>query len=225
MSTFLLIPGAGTDPQVYGATIAALGELGHEGIAPPLPLSDEATPSDHAEAVLAAAPTSGESVVVGHSLGAFAATIAAARLPGAKLILLAPMIPAPGESAGEWGENSGQAEAIADLTERFGPADEWGEEAVAHVFFHDVEPAVRDANERYDGAPSAGLFGEPLPLDRWPEVATRVLVPSEDRLFPLEFQRRVAGERLGIEVDEIPGGHLPMLSRPEELARRLVELA
>jgi hypothetical protein len=48
---FVLIPGAGTDPRVYGATIAALRELGHEGIAPPLPLEDEeAAPSDHAEA-------------------------------------------------------------------------------------------------------------------------------------------------------------------------------
>jgi pimeloyl-ACP methyl ester carboxylesterase len=70
------------------------------------------------------------------------------------------------------------------------------------------------------------MFGEPWPLEAWPaEVPTRVLAPREDRLFPLEFQRRVARERLGAEVDEIDGGHLPYLSRPAELARRLVELA
>jgi hypothetical protein len=32
-------------------------------------------------------------------------------------------------------------------------------------------------------------------------------------------------ERLGLEADEIVGGHLPMLSRPRELAERLVDLA
>jgi pimeloyl-ACP methyl ester carboxylesterase len=69
------------------------------------------------------------------------------------------------------------------------------------------------------------MFGEPWPLESWPEVQTRVLAPTGDRLFPLEFQRRVARERLGLEIDEIPGGHLPMLSRPVELAERLIELA
>lgn len=69
------------------------------------------------------------------------------------------------------------------------------------------------------------MFGEPWPLERWPEVPTVVLAPRGDRLFPIEFQRRVARERLGLEVEEIEGGHVPMLSRPGELARRLVEVA
>ncbi|SFE55076.1 hypothetical protein SAMN05216574_104152 [Blastococcus tunisiensis] len=43
----------------------------------------------------------------------------------------------------------------------------------------------------------------------------------DDRLFPLEFQRRVAAQRLGLDVDELPGGHLLALSRPAELADRL----
>jgi hypothetical protein len=54
MATFVLIPGAGTDPRVYGATI---DERGHEGLAPPLPLNNpEAVPSDHAAAVASATP-------------------------------------------------------------------------------------------------------------------------------------------------------------------------
>lgn len=41
-------------------------------------------------------------------------------------------------------------------------------------------------------------------------------------MFPLVFQRRVAQERLGITPDEIDGGHLVALSRPAEVADRLV---
>lgn len=41
----------------------------------------------------------------------------------------------------------------------------------------------------------------------------RVLVPRDYRLFPLVFQRRVVRERLGLEVDQLPRGHLPMPSR------------
>jgi pimeloyl-ACP methyl ester carboxylesterase len=227
-TTFVLIPGAGTDPRVYDVTIAALRELGHEGIAPPLPLDDpEAHPSDQADAVVAALPDPHPAplVVVGQSLGAFAATIAAARLRPARLILLAPMIPAPGESAGEWWGATGHAAALAPLVERFGPMSEWDDEALAEVFYHDLDAATLEASAEYGGAPGPGMFSEPLPLDHWPEVPTTVLIPREDRLFPLDFQRDLARRRLGLEVAEMGGGHLSMLSRPGELAARLVELS
>jgi hypothetical protein len=40
--------------------------------------------------------------------------------------------------------------------------------------------------------------------------------------FPIEFQRRVARDRLGKEVAEIPGGHLVALSNAGGLAECLV---
>lgn len=43
----------------------------------------------------------------------------------------------------------------------------------------------------------------------------------DDRLFRLEFQRKLAAERLGLDVDEVSGGHCIALSRPVELADRL----
>ena len=225
MATFVLIPGAGTDPRVYGATIDALRGLGHEGLAPPLPLDDpEAGPSDHAAAVARATPADAEVVVVAQSLGAFAGPLVAERVSAALLVLLAPMVPVSGETAGEWWQNTGHAEAIAHLTERFGPMADWGQEAFAEVFLHDVDPAVAREAARFSGAPGPGMFSEPWPLAGWPDLPTRVLCPREDRLFPWGFQERVVGERLGLSLDEIAGGHLAMLSRPAELARRLVEL-
>jgi pimeloyl-ACP methyl ester carboxylesterase len=226
MAGFVLIPGAGADPRVYDATIEALRGLGHDGIAPALPLHDRsATPSDHADAVADAVPRDSEPIVVAQSLGAFAGPLVAARVPVARLILLAPMIPKPGETAGAWWGSTGHADAIAAVLERHGSMNTWGPEAIADVFLHDVDPAVAQANEQYAGAPGAGMFTEPWPLDAWPGVPTRVLAPRGDRLFPLEFQRRLARERLGLELDEMDGGHLPMLARPAELAQRLVELA
>ncbi len=222
----MLIPGAGTDPRVYASTIEALGDLGHDALAPPLPLDEpRARPSDHADAVAGAVAPDAELVVVAQSLGAFTGPLVAARVPVAQLILLAPMIPRPGETAGEWWANTGHQDAVAELLERHGPMSSWGREAVAEVFLHDVDPAVAAANERFQGAPGDGMFAEPWPLDTWPGVPTRVLAPTEDRLFPRDFQHRVTRERLGLEVDEMAGGHLPMLSRPRELAERLVELA
>lgn len=226
VATFVLIPGAGTEPGVYGLTIEVLEARGHRGVAPPLPLHDQqAGPSDHADAIATTVAGERELVVVAQSLGAFTGPLVSARVDAAALVLMAPMIPRPGETAGEWWGNTGHADAVADLLERHGPMGEWGPEAMADVFLHDVDPDVARDSARFEGAPGPGMFTEPWPLDTWPDVTTRVLAPTDDRLFPLEFQRRVAHERLGLDVDEIGGGHLPMLSRPVELADCLIDLA
>jgi pimeloyl-ACP methyl ester carboxylesterase len=49
-----------------------------------------------------------------------------------------------------------------------------------------------------------------------------VIQGSDDRLFPLEFQRQVVRARLGLELEVMPGGHLMALSRPEELSARIL---
>ena len=71
--------------------------------------------------------------------------------------------------------------------------------------------------------PQSGTpFADPWPLDAWPDVPTRFLLCRDDRFFPADFQRRVVRERLGFEPDEMDGGHLPALARPDELAQRLL---
>jgi pimeloyl-ACP methyl ester carboxylesterase len=220
---FVLIPGAGIDPGVWRWTIDELEARGHQGVAPRLPLDDpDAGPSAHADAVVEAVGQVNEPLVlVGQSLGAFAASLVAARIAVAELVLVAPMIPAPGETAGDWWRAVNHDEAIAPLIRRLGPMSSWGPAEMTEVFLHDVPAEIVQAAEQFNGIPGPGMFREPWPLRAWPDVPTRVLAPREDRLFPLAFQRRVTRERLGLPVEELPGGHVPMLARPGELADRL----
>jgi hypothetical protein len=221
--TFVLIRGAGIEPGVWRWTIEELQALDHRGVAPRLPLDDpNVGPSAHANAVVQAVRgLRGPLVVVGQSLGAFAASIVPTRTEVAGLVLLAPMIPAPGQTAGQWWAAVNHAEAIAPLTRRLGPMSTWGAEELSEVLLHDVPADIASVAEQFIGAPGPGMFREPWPLRAWPEVPTRVLAPREDRLFPLSFQPRVAHERLGLLVEEMPGGHVPMLARPGELVERL----
>ncbi len=225
--TFVLIPGAGIDPGAWCWTVAELEERGHHGLAPRLPLDDpDAGPSAHAKAVIEAVrQLRGPVVVVGQSLWAFAASLVAARVEVSELVLVAPMVPAPGESAGDWWTAVKHDEAIAPLIERLGPMNAWGPGELAEVFLHDVPAEIASASERFIGIPGPGMFREPWPLSAWPQVSTRVLAPRDDRLFPLAFQRRVVRERLGLPVEEMPGGHVPMLARPGELADRLAAIS
>ena len=59
-------------------------------------------------------------------------------------------------------------------------------------------------------------------FDAWPDIPIHVVAGEGDRFFPVEFQQRIARERLGIEADVLPGGHLLALSQPKALAEYLL---
>jgi pimeloyl-ACP methyl ester carboxylesterase len=101
----------------------------------------------------------------------------------------------------------------------------WDAGAQIAIFLNDVDPALAAGSAKHVGPPGDGIFGSPLAIDAWPDVPTRALAGSRDRFFPLEFQRRIARERLQLDLDEIDSGHSPMLACPHELAARLVAYA
>ena len=70
------------------------------------------------------------------------------------------------------------------------------------AFFHDVPPDVTAAAmARGEPAQSSTAFTQPWPLKAWPEVPTRILQGRDDRFFPVDFQRRVVQDRLGITAN------------------------
>jgi pimeloyl-ACP methyl ester carboxylesterase len=92
----------------------------------------------------------------------------------------------------------------------------------AVIYYHDLPAELRAAaRARTWQDQSMTPLDEPWPLAAWPDTPTRVLAGRHDRMFPLDFQRRIARERLGLEVDEIDGGHMVAMSHPGELADRL----
>lgn len=219
MSTFVLVPGAQATGRHWVHVVAALRDMGHEAVAPDLPAGPGADLDACAAAVAAAAEGRPDVVVAGHSLGCFTASLAAERIGARLLVLVCPMIPAPGESAAVWWDATGWEAARHDAGLPPDPDDD-------RDFFHDVS-AERVAEVRRDGehpGPS-GMWEDPWPLHAWPDVATRVLLCRDDRFLPPAFVRRVARERLGVTPDEMDGGHLPAMARPEELAARLAALA
>jgi pimeloyl-ACP methyl ester carboxylesterase len=204
-------------------------------VAVELPAADDSADlTTYADVVCdALVAVTGPLVVVGQSMGAFTAPLVADRVGAAMIVLVNPMVPTAGESPGQWWDATGQHQAMAEHFRRIGLPDkefdpvEGASEATGDVryFFHDVPSSVRDeAFSQPAPGQSDTPFGQTWPLDGWPDVPTRVVVGSDDRFFPLEFQRRVVRERLGVGVDVLPGGHLMALSRPRELADYLLEL-
>src|SRR5262249_35446607 len=112
MATFVLIHGAGDAGWYWHLTEAELQTRGHQTTARDLQCdNDTASLNDYARTVTDAAAGRQDLVIVGHSYGAFTATLAAAQLPARLLVLLAGMIPAPEETPGQWWDNTGYRQA------------------------------------------------------------------------------------------------------------------
>jgi pimeloyl-ACP methyl ester carboxylesterase len=204
MATYALIHGAGSDAWYWHRVAPLLEARGHDVVAMDLPVADEAAGlREYTDVVVDAIGDRENVVVVGQSLGGFVAPLVAARRPVALIVLVNGMVPRPGERDW-WAATRHPVEMGPD----FDPVE---------MFLHDVPADVVAESAAHAGPQASTPMTEPWPLDRWPDVATRFVLARDDRFFPAAWQREVVRDRLGIEPDEIDGGHCVALSRPREL--------
>jgi pimeloyl-ACP methyl ester carboxylesterase len=227
MATFALIHGGGDVGWYWHLVEAELRQRRHRVVAPDLPCDDQSAGlRDYADTVVDAVDAVGDRkdvIVVGQSYGAFTAPIVADRLGADALVLVAGMVPAPGEPPADWWSNTGHRQAVQEQGRRDG--GKTGSDDPFVAFYHDVPRALAEEALSKERSESDTAYHEPWPLDAWPAVPTKFVVCLEDRMFPPEFMRRLVADRLGIEPDEIVAGHCVALSHPKELADMLAGYA
>ena len=218
--TFVLIPGAGGTAWYWHRIVPLLRQAGHEAIAVDLPGDDPAAGlPEYAGLVTSAIGSRRDVTLVAQSLGGFTAPLVAATVPVASLVFVNAMIPRPGETPDAWWEDTGWAGARVAAAERGG----YGMEVdLATYFLHDVPPEVAAAGEPYQRPEADVAFGSACDFTGWPPVPIRAVAGADDRFFPADFQRALARDRLGIEADVLPGGHLIALAQPARLAGYLL---
>lgn len=220
MATYVLIHGAADTGWYWHLVEAELRGRGHDVVAPDLPSEDDSAGlAEYADAVVEAVGDRTDLVVVAQSFGGFTAPLVCDRLAVDLLVLLAGMVPVPGEPPGAWWANTGYKQAKREQDERDGRTQD---DEIA-LFMHDVPPDLAAEAMRRVRDQSGTPMEAPWSLPAWPGVPTRFLLCRDDRFFPAEFLRRVVRDRLGITPDEIDGSHCVALSRPKELADRLEE--
>lgn len=223
MTTFVLIPGAGGNASYWTRLVDELDRRGHEALPVDIAQDDPALGlPEYARLVEQAIGDRAGVVLVAQSLGGFTAPMV--RTPVRAIVLLNAMIPLPGEKPGDWWDatDSGEARRAADLAAGRDP-----EFDMETHFLHDLDDAARAA--LFAGPPprdiAEPMWAQPCEFARWPDVPIHVLVGRDDRFFPADFQQRVAMDRLGLEADLIPGGHLVAVANPALLADKLLEYA
>jgi pimeloyl-ACP methyl ester carboxylesterase len=142
-TTYTLIPGAGGNAWYWHRVSPLLIDRGAEVITVDLPFDDDSadltTYADIVYDELAGVP--GPVILVGQSMGAFTVPMVAQRRPAALIVLVNPMVPAPGEAAGQWWAATGQEAARIDYFKRIGLGR--NEFDPIEDFFHDVPEQVR----------------------------------------------------------------------------------
>ncbi|GAA1403599.1 hypothetical protein GCM10009613_64980 [Pseudonocardia kongjuensis] len=258
----VLMHGAWHRGSSWAPVTAALERSGVPVSAPDLP-ADSGGYEDQVAAVLAAAgagaaarpgpaggpdaaagsdPAGEPVVLVGHSLGGLAATVAAARLGAARvraLVLVAALVPEPGRPQLERLRSEGDLMVPGyddGIRRGDGPVTFWPDAStVAAGLYRGVadelaartgaagEQLVAEAADRLRPQ-DWSLLREPCPIEEWPAVRTVSVVCADDRVVDPAGGRREAA-RVGAELVELPGGHFPMLTRPAALAGLLADLA
>ena len=221
MATFALIHGGGDVGWYWHLVVRELRRRGQDVVAPDLPCDDDSAGlPEYVDTVVDAIGDGHDLVVVGQSYGGFTAPLVADRLQVDALVLVAGMIPAPGETPAAWWDNTGYRQAVQDQARRDGGLT--GNEDPFIAFYHDVPRALAEEAMSKARSESNTAYNSPWPLDAWPAVPTRFVLCTEDRFFPRAFMRRVVSERLGIIPDEIAASHCVALSRPKQLADMLL---
>jgi pimeloyl-ACP methyl ester carboxylesterase len=224
----LLVHGAWGGGWAWGYVQAELEKLGVASTTIDLPSSrtEPSTMSDDAAAVRAALDGMDEpAVVVGHSSAGIPVTEAAAGNDGVKsLVYVCAILPEAGQTTlGMMGEDptpSKLGEAIVATEDGLSTLDPAGAKT---TLFNDVTDEQAQPIIENLGTHRLSVFGEGTEQLGWQEHPSTYLLTTEDRVFSPDLQRRMAAH--ATTVVEVDAGHIPLLSRPAELAAAIAEAA
>src|SRR3954454_8709837 len=145
MTSYVLIPGAGGSSSYWTRVVPLLEQAGHLAIAVDLPGPDpQAGLPEYADLVVRAARDWDDVVLVAQSLGGFTAPMAAEALRVNELVLVNAMIPAPGETPGNWWDATGAVDAREEAARLGG----YGDIDVGMDCLHDLDTNAIEAGPR-----------------------------------------------------------------------------
>src|SRR5262245_10442927 len=172
VSAFVLIPGAGGAAWYWHRVVPLLEHADHEALAVDLPGDDErAGLSEYAAKVVEAIGTRRDVVLVAQSLGGFTAPLVCERASVRMLVFVNAMIPDPGETPGEWWENT-RWEAARTAAARRGGYDTSFD--VETYFLHDVPSKIVAEGESHRRNEAANVFDERCDFKAWPQIPIHV---------------------------------------------------
>jgi pimeloyl-ACP methyl ester carboxylesterase len=217
----VLVHGAFADGSSYAKVIPLLEAKGLHVTAVQNPLSSLA--DDVAATKRAIANQDGPVILVGHSWAGMVISEAGNDPKVAGLVYVAALVPDEGQSANDvlkpYPPPPGFAEAKPDtagflsLTRR----------GIDEDFVPDLSPAERAIVHATQGPWNSTCLAEKVSVPAW-KTKRSWLIAVDDRMLPPEYEQAVS-KHISATTTTLHAGHVPMLSRPQEVAAVIIEAA
>lgn len=218
----VLVHGAWSDGSSWAKVIPLLRARGMNAVAVQNPLSSLA--EDVASTTRLIDAQDGPVLLVGHSYGGAVITEAGNNPKVAGLAYVAAFAPDEGETSGGLGQNFPPAPLLQEIR----PIDDGflllTAKGVAEDFAQDLSPEEQAIILATQGATQGAVLGAAITKAAWRGKPTWFVISENDRAISPEQERSTAA-RMGAKTLTLSASHVPMLSRPHEVAGFLIDAA
>jgi pimeloyl-ACP methyl ester carboxylesterase len=218
----VLVHGAWADGSSWAKVIPLLEERGLHVVAVQNPLTSLADDVAATKRIIDA--QDGPVVLVGHSYGGAVISEAGNNPKVARLVFVAAFGPDTGESLGTTAKNFTPAPVgpeVKPIADGFLVLTKKG---VIEDFAQDLSSAEKQVLFATQGPTAAVVFGATINDAAWHHKPSFYVVAENDRMINPDYER-FAAKRMGAKILELSTSHVPMLSKPKEVAAFIAEAA
>jgi pimeloyl-ACP methyl ester carboxylesterase len=217
----VLVHGAYADGSSYAKVIPLLRARGFRVTAVQNPLTSLA--DDVAATQRALARQDGPTILVGHSSAGVVITEAGNDPKVVGLVYIAALVPDAGQSAGESVKGYPATPGGPEQKPDAGGYLTLTREGLDRDFLPDATPAERDLAYATQGDWNSAFLAEKVTTAAW-KTRPSWFVVVNDRMVPPAYER-AAAQRIGATVVTLNSGHVPMVSKPREVAAVIIDAA
>ena len=163
-------------------------------------------------------------VLVGHSWGGTVITQAGADEKVAALVFVAAFAPDEGQASSELGKDGPPPPGSASIRPDGAGYLYLTSEGVAKDFAQDLPPAQTRVMAATQGPISAKAFDETVTAAAWKTKPSFYIVAEKDRMIQPDLERAMA-RKMKATTTALPTSHVPMQSRPKEVAAVILAAA
>jgi pimeloyl-ACP methyl ester carboxylesterase len=211
----VLVHGAWADGSSWGKVVPLLEKRGFHVVCVQNPLTSFADDVAATKRVIDA--QDGPVLLIGHSYGGAVITEAGNDPKVVGLVYVAAFAPDKGESAGSLGKPYGATPGVTELRLLADGFLVLTSKGILEDFAPDLPLAERNLLLATQTPTQGAALGTEVSTAAWRTKPSWFVIASNDRMIAPE-QERVTAKRMNAKTLTLPSSHVPMLSRPKEVA-------